>query len=69
MAKEHERVQPEAGSHQLPLSAISYLITEYRSTFMRQLKDMLNLRTSTTFQHTNLQGTRIAKDEDEDVKS
>lgn len=48
--------------------AISYLITEYRSTFMRQLKDMLNLGTSTTFQHTDLQGTRIAKDEDEDVK-
>ena len=36
---------------------------------MQQLKDMLNLGTSTTFQHTNLQGTRIAKDEDEGVKS
>lgn len=36
---------------------------------MRQLKDMLNIGTSTTFQHTNLQGTHIAKDEDEGVKS
>ena len=35
---------------------------------MRQLKDMLDLGTSTTFQHTNLQGTHIAKDE-EYVKS
>ena len=62
MAEGHERVQPEAGSHQLSHH-------EYQSTFMRQLKDMLNLGTPTTFQHTNLQGTRIAKDEDEDVKS
>ena len=35
---------------------------------MRQLKDMLDLGTSTTFQHTNLLGTHIAKDE-EYVKS
>ena len=35
---------------------------------MRQLKDMLDLGTSTTFQQTNLQGAHIAKDE-EYVKS
>jgi len=28
-AEGHERLQPEARSHQLSLSAISYLITEY----------------------------------------
>ena len=44
-----------------------YLIAEYRSVFMRQLKDMLHLSTSKS-KHTDLQPSRIAKDE-ADVKS
>lgn len=39
-----------------------YLIAEYRSVFMRQLKDMLHLSTSKS-KHTDLQPRRIAKDE------
>ena len=45
-----------------------YLVTEYRSIFLRQFKEMLHLGTPTTFQHTDLQASRIARDE-EDVKS
>ena len=45
-----------------------YLIAEYRSIFMQQFKEMLHLGTPTTFQHTDLQVSRIARDE-EDVKS
>lgn len=43
-----------------------YLIAEYRSIFMRQFKNMLHLGTSST-QHTDLQPSRIARDE-ADVK-
>ena len=45
-----------------------YLTAEYRSIFMRQFKEMLHLGTPTTIQHTDLQASRIARDE-EDVKS
>ena len=45
-----------------------YLVTEYRSIFRRQFKEMLHLGTPTTYQHTDLQASRIARDE-EDVKS
>lgn len=44
-----------------------YLIAEYRSIFMRQLKDMLHLGTS-NYQHTDLQPSRILRDE-ADVKA
>jgi len=45
-----------------------YLVAEYRSIFMRQFKEILHLGTPTTFQRTDLQASRIARDE-EDVKS
>lgn len=41
-----------------------YLIGEYRSIFVKLMKDMLDLN----FHHTDLQGTRIVRDET-DVKS
>lgn len=44
-----------------------YLVAEYRSTFLRQLKDILHINRS-SFQHKDLQPTRIARDES-DVKS
>ena len=44
-----------------------YLIAEYRNVFMRQFKEMLHLGTPATLQHTDLQASRIARDE-EDVK-
>ena len=44
-----------------------YLIAEYRSMFMRQFKEMLHLGTPSTVQHTDLQASRIKRDED-DVK-
>ena len=44
-----------------------YLIAEYRSMFMRQFKEMLHLGTPATVQHTDLQASRIKRDED-DVK-
>ena len=44
-----------------------YLVAEYRSTFLRQLKDILHINRS-SFQHKDLQPTRIARD-DNDVKS
>ena len=44
-----------------------YLIAEYRSMFMRQFKEMLHLRTPATLRHTDLQASRIKRDED-DVK-
>ena len=46
-----------------------YLIAEYRSIFMRQFKEILHLTcTPTTFQHNDLQASRIVRDE-EDAKS
>ena len=45
-----------------------YLVVEYRSISMRQFKEMLHLGTPTTFQHTDLQASRIARDK-EDVQS
>ena len=44
-----------------------YLVAEYRSTFLRQLKDMLHISPSSS-QHNDLQPSRIARDE-ADVKS
>ena len=44
-----------------------YLVAEYRSTFLRQLKDILHISRSCS-QHKDLQPTRIARDET-DVKS
>ena len=44
-----------------------YLVAEYRSTFLRQLKDILHINSS-SFQHKDLQPTRIVRDES-DVKS
>ena len=44
-----------------------YLVAEYRSTFLGQLKDILHINRS-SFQHKDLQPTRIARDES-DVKS
>ena len=44
-----------------------YLIAEYRSMFMRQFKEMLHLRTPATLRHTDLQASRIKRDEG-DVK-
>lgn len=44
-----------------------YLLAEYRSTFLRQLKDMLKMSTSSS-QHNDLQPTRIFRDES-DFKS
>ena len=44
-----------------------YLIAEYRSIFMRRFKEMLHLGTPATVQHTDLQASRIRRDED-DVK-
>lgn len=43
-----------------------YLVAEYRSTFLRQLKDILHINWS-SFQLKDLQPTRIARDES-DVK-
>ena len=51
-----------------PGAVSKYLIAEYRSTFMRQFEEMLYLGTPTTFQLTDLQASRIVRDE-EDVKS
>ena len=45
-----------------------YLVVEYRSISMRQFKEMLHLGTPTTFRHTDLRASRIARDE-EDVQS
>ena len=44
-----------------------YLVAEYRSIFMRNLKNMLQLNTSSCL-HNDLQKTRISRDES-DVKS
>ena len=44
-----------------------YLVAEYRSIFMRQFKEMLHVGTAATVQHTDLQASRIRRDED-DVK-
>lgn len=44
-----------------------YLIAEYRSIFMRQFKEMLHLGSSATLHHTDLQASRIEREE-EDVK-
>ena len=44
-----------------------YLVAEYRSIFLRLVKDMLDLNKS-NFHHTDLQSTRIVRDET-DVKS
>ena len=44
-----------------------YLVAEYRSIFLRLMKDMLDLNKS-IFHHTDLQSTRIVRDET-DVKS
>ena len=44
-----------------------YLVAEYRSIFMRNLKDMLQLNTSSCL-HNDLQKSRISRDES-DVKS
>ncbi|KXJ15853.1 hypothetical protein AC249_AIPGENE21951 [Exaiptasia diaphana] len=45
-----------------------YLIAEYRSIFMRQFKEMINLGTAANSKHNDLQPSRIARDE-ADVKS
>ena len=42
-----------------------YLIAEYKGIFMRQFKEMLHLGTPNTFQHTDPQASRIARDEDD----
>ena len=65
--------QTPGGTKRLSLKpgAVSkyYLIAEYRSIFMQQFKEILHLTcTPTTFQHTDLQASRIARDE-EDAKS
>ena len=44
-----------------------YIVSEFRSIFLKQLRDMLNLSKSNSA-HTDLQKTRIARDE-ADVKS
>ena len=44
-----------------------YIVSEFRSIFLKQLRDMLNLSKSNSV-HTDLQKTRIARDE-ADVKS
>ena len=44
-----------------------FLIAEYRSMFLRQFKEILHLGTPATLQHTDLQASRIKRDED-DVK-
>ena len=44
-----------------------YLVAEYRSIFLRLMKDMLDINKS-NFHHTDLQSTRIVRDET-DVKS
>ena len=44
-----------------------YLVAEYRSTFLRQLKEMLHI-SSSCCQHKDLQPARIARDE-ADVQS
>ena len=44
-----------------------YLIAEYRSIFMQQLKEMLHFGTPVTVQHTDLQASQIRRDPD-DVK-
>ena len=45
-----------------------YLVAEYRSIFLRNLKDMLHMDGAPGCQHNDLQKSRIAKDES-DVKS
>lgn len=43
-----------------------YLIAETRSMFMRQFKEMLHLGTPVTVQRTDLQASRIKRDEDDE---
>ena len=49
-------------------STTYYLVAEYRSIFLRNLKDMLHMDGAPGCQHNDLQKSRIAKDES-DVKS
>ena len=70
MQKNRQQRHENTGRHKsLKPQAVSkyYLVAEYRSIFMRNLKDMLQLNTSSCL-HNDLQKTRISRDES-DVKS